>query len=580
MSDRTFRNIIFSAIILVGFLLYANTLSYKEFNYDGTIYLLNNPLLKDLDYYAKLYDVYDFSTLDEQLGLHSDVITNFMLRPVAYLTFSLNYLMSGFDPLGFRIINLTIHICNSLLVFACIRLLLSLGSSCKKLSQYSIRLIPTTSAFIFLLHPMQTESVTYIMQRFSSLAALFYLATIWLYLVWVQRKQNGIMPGYIRWGSLVVLFFGMFVRESLFTAPILILLFELTVLGSGLKAGLKRAAPHLMLLPVIPLLVILVSAVQNYSSPSISKAINIVNYEGVSAIQYALMQMVVVLKYLRLYILPYGQNIDHDQPFNTLNQLPLIAAAAIIILMVGGAYLLYHRNRDDVRCNLVFVGVCWYFLALSVSSSFIPQTDLMAEHRAYFASVGFIVALICLADLLRTALGNSRINGLFVVAIVACCAILVVLTYNRNSVWQSAISLWGDSVKKSPAKDRPWFNLGMAYDASGAYGEALSCFQKAAEINPGWGKVYEGLGMAYLHLNDYKGTIEVSLRGIDIDPSNPIIYNNLGVAYAETGRAEDAKQAFSTAIALRPGYVNAMLNKEMVESFMESAAFSQRQQGR
>ncbi len=91
MSDITFRRIVLSALSLVGFIVYANTLLFKEINYDGILYLLNNPLFKDLDYYAKLYDIYDFSLLDEQLGLNSDITTDFMMRPVTYLTFSFNY---------------------------------------------------------------------------------------------------------------------------------------------------------------------------------------------------------------------------------------------------------------------------------------------------------------------------------------------------------------------------------------------------------------------------------------------------------------------------------------------------------
>ncbi len=573
MSDGAYCKVVQSAIILVGILVYANTLAFQEINFDGIMFLLNNPLLKDLEYYAKLYDVFDFSLLDEQLSLNSDVTTSFMLRPLAYLTFSFNYMMTGLNPVGFRIVNIAIHIINSLFVFKCIRLLLCLAPSCRRLNQYSSRFIPAVSAVIFLLHPMQTESVTYIMQRFASLAALFYLVTIWLYLVWSHRKQSGMKPGHARWGSVLVLFFGMFVRESLFTAPIVIVLLEMTLFGNSVKSGLKRAAPHLMLLPVIPLMVILVSAAQNNSSASITGAINIVNYGGVPATHYALTQAVVVLAYLRLYLLPYGQNIDHYQTLYSLPyQLPVIGAAMIIVFMVGGSYLLYRKNREDVRCVLMFVGVCWYFLALSVSSSFIPQTELMAEHRAYLASVGFVMALICLIDFLRTMMGTVLISRLVVVLIIVWCGVLTVLTYKRNNVWQSAISLWSDSVKKSPTKDRPWYNLGVAYFKSGNYPESLKCFQRSQKICPEYGELYEYLGILYLELMSYQDAIEVGLKGIDIDPANPVIYNNLGIAYAQLDRTEDAKQAFSTAIALRPGYEKALLNKDRIESYMESTA--------
>lgn len=571
MSNASFRGITLSAIILLGILLYINTLNYPQFLFDGNMFLLNNPLFKNLDYYAKLFDIQEFSSLDESLGLYPDVTTNFMMRPVAYLTFSINYLISGFNPAAFRSVNIVIHIFNSLLVFACIELLLNSMPSNRSLSQFSARFIPAAAAFVFLLHPMHTESVTYITQRFASLAAFFYLATVWLYLLWSIKEKRGGKGGHFRWMSVVVLLLGMMTRESLFTAPVMIILLELTVLGNNLKSGIRRAAPHLMLMPIIPVMVILVSAAQDSSPPSLSGAINIVNYVDTPIAHYALTQLVVIVTYLRLYLLPYGQNVDPDpQLYTSPFQWQVLSAGIMLVFMVGYAFRLFRRNRDDVRCALVFAGACWYLLALAVSSSFIPLPDLMAEHRAYLPSVGFIMALICLIDLLRTKAESTRVNRMLVIGISAWCMILIVLTYNRNKVWRSPVRLWSDAVKKSPAKDRPWINLGVAYGKSGNFLEASKCFLKVIEINPDWSQAYEMLGDSYLELKRYREAVDVSLRGINIDPANPIIYNNLGIAYAELGRDDDAKQAFSTAIALKPGYQNAMINLDRMESFIES----------
>ncbi|MFA7403483.1 MAG: tetratricopeptide repeat protein [Pelobacteraceae bacterium] len=571
MSNASFRGITLSAIILFGILLYANTINYPQFLFDGNMVLLNNPFFKDLEYYAKLFDIQEFSSLDENLGLNQDVTTSFMMRPVAYITFSINYLISGFNPAAFRSVNIFIHILNTLLVFSCIELLLNSMPSNRSPGLFSARFIPAASAFVFLLHPMQTESVTYITQRFASLAAFFYLATIWLYLLWTRQQQHGKKSGYLRWISVVVLLLGMLTRESLFTAPIMIILLELTVLGNGLKTVIKRTAPHLMLLPVIPVMVILVSGAQNNSSPTLSSAINIINYYDTPISSYALSQLVIVVTYLRLYLLPYGQNVDPDpQLFTHPYHWQVICSAIILVFMTGYSFYLYLRNRNDTHYVMIFFGVSWYLLALAVSSSFIPLPDLMAEHRAYLPSVGFIMALICVIDLLRTKLESSRVNRAFVIGISAWCVLLYALTYNRNKVWQSPILLWSDAVIKSPAKERPWINLGAAYGNSGNFLEASKCFLKVIEINPDLGPVYEMLADSYLQLKRYQDVVDVSLRGIDIDPANPVIYNNLGIAYFEMGKDDDARQAFSTAIALQPGYINAMMNLDRLESFIES----------
>ncbi|HBA73013.1 MAG: hypothetical protein A2X82_16375 [Geobacteraceae bacterium GWC2_55_20] len=574
MIDVSFRRITLAVIILAGIILYSNTLNYPQFLFDGNMFLLNNPLFKDLDYYARLFDINDISSLDEQFGLSPDVTTNFMMRPVAYITFSFNYLISGFNPAAFRSVNITIHILNSLLVFACIELFLNVTQERTFLSRFSNRFIPASSAFIFLLHPMQTESVTYITQRFTSLAALFYLTTIWLYLIWTKQERSGTKRNYLRWISVAMLLLGMLARESLFTAPFLLVLLELTVLGNNLKTALRRTAPHLMLLPVIPVMVIMISAAQYNTAPSLHEAINVVNYVDFPISHYALTQLVMVVSYIRLYLLPYGQNIDPNPPLYTLPyQWPVIISALIIISMFVGAFLLYRKNRVDIRRVLVFVGVCWYFLALTVSSSFIPLPDLMAEHRAYFSSIGLIMALISLLDLLRTALGEKkRIGGMFVAGITVWCAVLIVLTYNRNTVWRSSLDLWSDAVRKSPDKDRPWYNLGLAYKTAGRSSEAVKCFRKAIELNPEWGKAYESLAVMLLHLKQFQEAVKVSIRGIEADPANPVLYNNLGIAYAEMDQDDAARQAFSTAIALRPGYENAMLNLDRLESFVETTA--------
>ena len=570
MSDIVFRRIILSVVILAGVLLYCSTINHPQFLFDGTLFLQQNPLFKDLDYYTKLFDISEFSTLDEQLGLDSDVTTNFMMRPVAYLTFSANYLLSGFNPAAFRSVNIVIHILNSLLVFICIDHLLKYNLAHRPLSQFSLRFIPAVTVFVFLLHPLQTESVTYITQRFASLAALFYLTTIWLYLVWVEKHKQG-KCGYVRWLSVAALLLGMLTRESLFTAPIMIVLLEVTVLGNNLKAALKRATPHLLLLPLIPLLVIMVSIGQNNSQPSISGALNVVNYGATPVAHYALTQVVVVMTYVRLLLLPYGQNVDHDPLLYThLLQLPVIVAGLLIVFMLAGSLFLFRKYRGDVRCVLILVGVCWYFLALAVSSSIVPLPDLMAEHRSYFASIGFVMALVCLLDVLRSRFSSVWSNRIAVLGVTAWCLVLVVLTYNRNNLWQSGVHLWSDAAIKSPSKHRPWYNLGVAYVKSGRYSEAISCLRKSIEISPEWGQAYEILAISYLELKRFQDAMEISLRGIDVDPSNPVYYNHLGVAYAELDRPEDAKQAFSTALALLPGYKNALTNLDKIESFMES----------
>ena len=565
-------------MVVAGTLVYSSTLDYTGFRFDGQLFIVNNPLIKDLDYYTKLVNISKFSLLDEQLGLVSDVTTNFMMRPVSYLTFTFNYLLGELNPFSYRLVNIIIHIINTLLVYACVDRLLNFTPSINELSRFSARFIPTVSAFIFLLHPMQTESVTYITQRFASLAALFYLSTMYSYLLWCWQQQQGIIKhNQTRWLSLILLFLGMFTRESLFTAPLMILLLEVTVLDNTITAGFKRAKLHIAMLPIIPIMVFMVSAAQNNTSPSLSGAINVVNYVETPILHYALTQLVVVLNYLCLYLFPVGQSVEHEQTLYTvLHQLPVVSSLIIILLMVVGAYYFYRKNQDDKRHALIFVGICWYFLGLAVSSSVIPLPDLMVEHRAYFPAIGFIFALICLLDILRTNIGSTKSNNIMVALIAIWCVILIVLTYNRNKVWESGIMLWSNAVKHSPNSHRSNYNLGVAFIYAKNYHEAIKYLNKSIEIDPNWAQAYEVLAIALIELKRYHEAATVSIKGIDVNPASPVFYNNLGIAYAETGRMADAKQAFSTALALQPGYINAINNLDSVESYFESSIGSRK----
>ena len=572
ISAARYRWIVTASLILAGILLYADALHHPQFLFDGRLFLLNNPLFKDLDYYKKLLDVHAFSTLDEQLGLDSDVTTNFMMRPVAYLTFTINYLISGFHPASFRAVNIALHICNALMVFGCLRKLLVLGSPARACTSSSFRFIPTAAAFVFLLHPMQTESVTYITQRFASLAAFFYLTTIWLYLLWITRSKDGHGGNVFRWCSVTTLLLGMFTRESLFTAPIMIMLLEVVVLATPPRQALKRAWPLLMLLPVIPVMVLLVSAGQSNSSFSMAGALNVVNYEGIPPLHYALTQLAVVLEYVWLYLFPFDQNVDHDHPlYTSLLQPQVMASALTIVGMLAGSYRLFRKYREDVRYALLFAGICWYFLGLSVSSSIIPLPDLMVEHRAYFASAGLICALITLIDLVRSRLTTVVGTRLILAAVFFWCLILSALTASRNDVWASGIDLWSDAAEKSPAKHRPWYNLGVAMVREGRFPEALPVLLKSIELSPQWSQAYEVLSVVYLELKRYQEAVDVSRKGIEVDPSNPTLYNYMGIALAELDQLDDARTAFLTALALAPGHKNAEENLDRLESFLESS---------
>ncbi len=172
------------ALTLAGVcaLLYAWTADFPM-EFDDVVYLQNNPLVRDAASFGYLSDVREFVARPFKTGLEPDLATNFILRPAAYLTFHLNYLFDGYNPRWYRAVNIAVHAGNAILIYALLTMLLGGGRRKHELSRASVAFIAATAALLFAAHPLATESVTYVVQRFTSLGAFFYLLTLWIYFV-------------------------------------------------------------------------------------------------------------------------------------------------------------------------------------------------------------------------------------------------------------------------------------------------------------------------------------------------------------------------------------------------------------
>jgi len=555
----TNRGVVICSLVVAGWILYGRTLPYP-FAFDCWSYLYNNHLITDLKYFRLLTDINALALADRQLGLPNDVAINFLARPLLYLTFCANYLLHGLNPAGFRVVNIALHIFNALLVFLFLERLLDFSTKTHKFDSFSVRFIPVFTAMLFLLHPLQIESVTYIMQRSNPLVTCFCLGTLLLYHRFVSEHHYG-KRWLFRWGSVAALLCGMFVEESMVTVPLLLLLLEIIWLGNALKPALLRLLPHLCLLPVVPLLVLAVGELQRARGSESAGIMNILNYSDYSPWQYGVTQLCVIAGYLRLLLLPFGQNVDPDFPlYSSLLQWRPLGALTLLLLFILIPLLLFRRRADDSSSLLLFA-TGWFFLGLAASSGIVPQPDLMVENRVYSSSIGFFIVLAVLICWLR----EVRVLKRWVVP----AAVVMVVTYGavawaRNSVWSSNISLWEDAVAKSPAKVRVWHNLGMSYLDEARNAEAIECFTMSLSLNPSYQLSYDALVKAYTREGRFAEAQSVAFAGLSIAPDNAVLHNNLGVIYAETGQVELARHYFEKALLLRPNYGSARMNLDQL----------------
>ena len=332
-------------ILLVAacFVAYGNSM-FVPFSFDDYAYLVDNPLIRDFGHFR------DYTRIDTH-HLNIDLKYNFILRPVAYVTFSLNYHLAGLDPGGFHLANILIHTVNALLVYLLAKLLLDRASGwggCPAAPEGS-SYVSLFAALVFAVHPLQTEAVTYIIQRFTSLATLFCLLAIVLYLKFRTSPRRGArIASYL--GALLATLCAMKTKEIAFTLPLVLVMIELFFFTGDRAPRLLRLVPFVLTMAIIPVTVLELSAGSGAgSSSALERGINLVNFSNVSANDYAVTQLRVMVTYLRLFLVPAGQNLDYDYPlYHSLLDYRILLSVAVIAAVAGTGIRLFRESlRGD-----------------------------------------------------------------------------------------------------------------------------------------------------------------------------------------------------------------------------------------
>jgi protein O-mannosyl-transferase len=551
-------SILFLSILAVA--IYSNTFS-ASFHFDDAPNIVDNPWIKH-----------------NQLELSGS-------RYVGFLTFALNYHFGGLSLFGFHLVNLLIHITNGFLVYTLVRLLFRAVHSPivnrDPVSIHSSQLVAIVTALLFVAHPIQTQAVTYIVQRLTSLAAMFYLLTVVCYLKWrlsqlnTQNKKVKTLFWYA--GALLATILAMKTKEITFTLPFMLLLIEAVFFAPLIRRSWISLIPFLLTLSIIPL-----SRPGAIGEGEVGLARQTME---ISRWDYLLTQFRVIVTYLRLLIFPVHQNLDYDYPvshslfdppvFFSFLFLSALFALAIYLLFSSplvpnfngappsrlGSNPPAQRRLPYAASRLVGFGILWFFLTLSVESSIIPIRDVIYEHRLYLPSVGFGLAAG------TAALGFSdrwRIPRIIAVGLII--VLFAGLTYQRNKVWQNEITLWTDVVRKSPQKARGYNNLGLAYADRNRWNEAIQEYKTALSLKSDHAESHNNLGLAYINLGRPDEAIQEYKTAMTLKPDLVQAHNNLGLAYSEQGALNEAIREFQTALKLKPIYAESHYNLGLVYS--------------
>lgn len=460
-------------------------------------------------------------------------------RPLLNLSFAVNRALHGLRLPGYHLANLLIHFAAALCLFGLVRRTLALPRGAPSNTTNHVR--PTTLAWfaaaLWAVHPLQTESVTYIVQRAEALVGLCLLFTLYTFVRAVTENSR-------RWliASLTSCWIGMTAKEVMAAAPLLLLLYDRTFLaGTFGEAWRRRRGFHLACAAGwLVLLALIISSGGRGST---------VGFGIISWHDYAATQGIGIAGYLRKALLPVGLLFDHGILIE--NRPGAVVAGLVFVGGLLGLTLWLLRRRPPAG----FLGA-WFFLILAPSSSVIPvASQTLAEHRMYLPLAAVVVAAILLAQ---------RLPRVFAVGILGLLvAGATVGTILRNRDYASARVLWQDTVGKAPRNVRALNNLGVELWRAGDLAAASEHLGRAVEIAPDYADACSNLGAviierAVVRAPDLRGGAEVEeglrlLRhAVARDPGRPLFHSALGVALFSLDRFDEAAASFARARELQP----------------------------
>ena len=500
-------------------------------------------------------------------------------RPIGTWTFAVNYALHGLDVRGYHAVNLAIHVVAGLFLFGVVRRTLGRGRWAKRFGQ-AAGWLALIVAVLWVVHPLQTQAVTYIVQRLESLMGMFYLAALYGFV----RAQDARRPWLWYVASVLAAACAMGTKEVAVTFPLVVLWYDRALVAeSWAELFAKRKGYYAALACLGLVCVVGVLTFQNKEE----------FHQAHDWLTYLVNQPAVIGQYLWLCFWPSGQCFDYAWRMRPFDEIAHWWAA------VGG--LVLWTAWGVWRCKpWSFLGV-WFFAILSVTSLGAALADVVAEHRMYLPSAAVVTAVV-----IAVYVGFERWAAAHPAAAFRAGASLLILTltaatalgsaaYLRNRVYRDDVSLWQDVVEKKERNPRGWGALGAALLEAGDDAQAEKCLRKAIELKPDYAEAHANLGvvlannkqpdeaaqhlwlallldpwparkqqnqsnfmLALVQSAEPERTLAACLAATPINP--PVaarIYCDLALGLLQSGRLERAAACGRAALQLAPGNADA-----------------------
>jgi hypothetical protein len=462
-------------------------------------------------------------------------------RPVANISFGLNYFFTGNSVRAYRLVNILLHIGTGILLYFFVQAILDLPTL---KSRHGIPgWIPLAVAFLWLVHPVQTQTVNYIVQRMTILATLFYILAFLLY-IRARLTEKKVKKWLLLGGSLVAGFLGLGCKETVATLPFFIVLFEFYFFKDT-----NRVRSRNLLFGLAAVILIGCILVFFYLGANPFKYItNSFNNRNFTLGQRLLTECRVVVFYVSQLFFPHPArlNLEHDFPLSFSFAAPPATLLSLLFIVVLVALALFNAKKRP----LFSFCVLWFFGNLLIESSVIGL-EIIFEHRTYLPSMLVILLAVTWFD--KFILGKRLQITILTITIL----IFSLWTFERNRTWADTAVLLADCVNKSPLKPRPHLNLGIELKNRGQLDDAILHYRQALLIKPNYAEAYYNLGNALSLKGDFKGATTNYFNALNLTPGDVDTHYNLGYTLAKLWQFDRAVYHYSEAIRLKPDFQKA-----------------------
>ena len=513
-------------------------------------------------------------------------------RPLVSLSLALNYAISGLNVWSYHLFNLAVHLLAALTLFGVVAGTLRTPRF-RGTTREAARGFGFVVALLWVLHPLQTASVTYIIQRGESLMGLFYLLTFYCVIRGAAAKRPGPWYG----AAVVACALGMGSKAVMLTAPVLVLIYDRVFLSGSLAEVFRRRWALYVGLFAATLAVLAATGVAGLivnPDPARRQELSVgLGYLGSSPLEYALTQPGVILHYLRLSVWPHPLCLDYGWP------LAKSAQAVVIPLLLVGTLLAGTIASFWRWPQLGFAGA-WFFLVLAPTSSIVPVADAAFEHRMYLPLAAVIVVVaVAFQWLLGRAGASLRLSlaaqrAVLIASVLLAAGTCATVTIRRQQDYWSRYAMWRDVVRQRPESPRAHndfgvvlatqgkleeamaqyretlrlkgdyseahYNIGNVLAAQGKLDEAVSHYREALRLKGDYSEAHYALGVALAAQGNLDEAVLHYRETIRLDVRHSDAHNALGNALADQGKLDEAIAHYREAIRLEDNFSEAHYN--------------------